>query len=103
MGVDDVQCQEVDMTVRVFYPWNAYKGVLPVLIRRRKVIGSLWTRTKSREPNTLGICRVTSGTHGFDLQHHDFTVLQPLVNIVDTYFRMLRLSSIILRTKFKPL
>jgi hypothetical protein len=91
MGVDDVQCQEVDMTVRVFYPWNAYKGVLPVLIEEEE---GDWVTVDADEVSRAqysGICRVTSGTHGFDLQHHDFTVLQPLVNIVDTYFRMLRL------------
>jgi hypothetical protein len=89
MGVDDVQCQEVDMTVRVFYPWNAYKGVLPVLIETRRkgdwvthVDADEVSRAQySRDMLSLGLRR---GPNGFDLQHHDFTVLQPLVNIVDS-------------------
>jgi hypothetical protein len=55
--------------------WNAYKAYYRYWSRQGgKVIGSLmWTRTKSREPNTLGICwGLRQGPNGFDLQHHDF-------------------------------
>jgi hypothetical protein len=83
MGVDDVQCQEVDMTVRVFIPGTLTRAYYRYWSDKGgKVIGSLmWTRTKSREPNTLGICWawVTSGDPtGSTYNIMIFTVLQPL-------------------------
>jgi hypothetical protein len=62
--------------------WNAYKGVLPVLIETRRK-GDWVTHVDADEVSRAqysGYAGVTSGTQRFDLQHHDFTVLQPLVS-----------------------
>jgi hypothetical protein len=54
--------------------WNAYKGVLPVLIETRRK-GDWVTHVDADEVSRAqysGYAGVTSGTQRFDLQHHDF-------------------------------
>jgi hypothetical protein len=67
------------------------------------VIGSLmWTRTKSREPNTSGYAELGYvGTHGFDLQHDFLQFYNQIVS--DSFPYAPFVSEYHIENKFKPL